>query len=131
EYDSAGKRFGPKARLSEAIAEYRSLRKDLDDRRYDFNLLADLTRMGDFKAVRHFASEVETGPVRDIYLVLATSAIEGVEPAIKQASSLAATAETRSSLLLGAARWQMILRNYPAAAALFSEGAKGAGNGAN
>ncbi len=131
EYDPAGARFGPKARLAEAIAEYRSLRKDLDDRRYDFNLLADLARIRDFKAVRQLAADAEAGPVRDIYQVLATAALDGVEPAIRQVSSLATTAETRSAVLLGAARWQMVLRNYPAAAVLFTEGAKGAGNGAN
>src|SRR3989442_937386 len=131
EYDPGGTRFGPKARMPEAIAEYRSLRKDLDERRYDFNLLVDLARTGDFKAVRQFAAELEPGQPRDIYLVLASAATEGVEAAIKQASSLASATDARSALLLGAARWQMTLRHYPEAAALFSEGAKGAPNGAN
>ena len=131
EYDPGGTHFGPKARMTEAIAEYRSLRGDLDDRRFDFNLLVDLARTGDFKGVRQFALELDPGQARDIYLVLASSATEGVEAAIRQATSLATTTDARSALLLGAARWQMTLRNYPVAAVLFSEGAKGAANGAN
>ena len=130
EYDADLVRYGPGARLAEAIQEYRSLRDDLSNMRYDENLLIDLTRRAEFDEVKRLAAGMPPGAKRNAALVVATAAMGGLDGALRESSSLAESADDRRALLLAAARWMMALRLYPQAAGLFVEAAKGASNGA-
>ena len=129
EHDDEGIRYGARARLDDAIAEYRSLRDDLGVADLDDNLLIALFRAGRFAECRAFAEEIGTSTVlRSAYRVAATVAESGFDAGHELAASLGD--DERGQVLETAAHLAVEARRYELAADLFAAAARGRGRDA-
>lgn len=129
EHDAEGRRYAPGADLDAAIAEYRALRRDLDDHSLDENLLIALYRAGRLDEVRELAGEMPQSVVTRSYLLAATAADEGVDAAFREARFLNED-QGRRQVLAQAGQLLLQKRLYPEAAELTAGAARGAPDGA-
>jgi transglutaminase-like putative cysteine protease len=119
EHDSRGVRYAPGADLAAAITELQSLRRDLDDHRYDENLLLDLLYARRFAEVLELAGTLKESPLTQEAWVTATAITAGPEAALRGAMSKSTDNDSRFAVLKGAAASLMQLRAFDAAATLF------------
>lgn len=124
EHDADGVQYSPGARLGEAIAEWESLRKDLDDHHGDDNLLIDLFRSGRFEECRTLAAELTPTVARVALQVAATAAIEGLDKALT--ISLGYDDEVRRQILAQASELTVQARRYDMAGELLAAAVRGA-----
>ncbi len=125
EHDAYGERYADPRQVREAIAEYESIRKDLDAKNFDINLVVAYARAGEYKKAAAFARELPAGAQRDALLIAAIAASDGAPAAIKEAGRFA-DAEPRRQAIQTAGDTLVLLREYPAASQLLAEAARGA-----
>jgi transglutaminase-like putative cysteine protease/tetratricopeptide (TPR) repeat protein len=113
---------GPPARLEEAIAEYRSIREDLDDHSYDLDLARALWQAEEFEELRRLIAELPPSLDRNLLWVAEVTATDGVDAGLARAWSLATVAEQRHELIQMAAQWLIGSRFYSQAAGLIAKG---------
>lgn len=130
EHDAEGVRYSPRARLAEAAAEYRALRTELKDLRFDDNWLLCLAWAGAFEELAREVRSVEASPLRDGLRVLSAAATAGAPAALQEAERSVSEAEPRRKAIEWAGSTLVQLRQYPLAAKLLPEAAKGAPNAA-
>jgi tetratricopeptide (TPR) repeat protein len=130
EHDADGLRYGRHSSLEEAIGEYRALRVDLDDHRFDKNLLVALLRARKVEDLHAETRQMTASDTRNAYLVAAIAAKDGPPAALKEATKLTETQEQRRALIRTAAPLLNQLRRYPEASALFEAAARGAADAA-
>jgi Tfp pilus assembly protein PilF len=127
EHDPDGERYSPRARLGDAINEYRALEKDLGEKSLGENLLFALFWARRFGELQQAARPMPSSSARDQLLVAAAAAEGGVDAALREAATLT-DSERRRSAVEAAAGQLLRLRMYPAGVALLGEAAKGAAN---
>jgi len=123
EHDASGRRYSPKARMVEAIAEYRALRSDLDEHRFDESLVAVLVRAGRFSEALELAHTLDaTDAIRG--LRVAAAAGLGITDGLEEANALSSDPQVRGKALIEGGRALAALRRYEDAATLFILDAK-------
>lgn len=130
EHDAEGHRYGEKADLPAAIAEYEAIRKELDDRTFDANLLGSCLHARRWDDLARLAKDADADTDRDAYLVLVAAMKEGTGAAVREANRKTPDAAKKRALLERVANSMIRLRSYPEAAALLEEAAKGSANAA-
>lgn len=123
EHDATGRRYGNPADVREAIVEYQRLRKDLKVKGYDSNLAIAYLRSEQFAEAKRFTSELPAGPSRDAIYLAAVAASDGADAAIREASKMGDSAESRRAAIESAGRTLVVFRRYDAAARLLTEAA--------
>ena len=118
-----GELFGKGARLDEAIAEYKSIAAELDDRRFEGELLTAMAHAGRFDEMKTYARTVQDETQRLTALVIAAAATEGSEAALREAASV--DPNVRRGVLSGAAQTLLQLRLYPETATIFDHAVQG------
>ncbi len=130
EHDADGVRYSPRARIAEAAAEYRALRTDLKDKRFDDNLIICLMWTGAFDELLREVRALDASPLHSALRVLAVAALSGPEVALQEAGRTIADPEARRKAVETAGGTLAQLRRYGLAARLIKEGATGATNAA-
>ncbi len=133
EYDAAGGRYSPAARLDAAIAEYRERKALLEVRRDHMvdNLPYAMFYARHFDEVReNYASTPNPTLAHKALQIAATAALSGAGEAGREAHRLTADEGERSNLLVAASRHLATVRHYPQAADLLAAGAAGQANSA-
>ncbi len=130
EHDAEGRRYSAKARLSEAVREYQELRRDLDEKSMDQNLLIAMGWDREFAELEKFARTLPRSTVRDAWLLIAVAAQRGSADAVAEAARLGPDSSTRRLALAAAGPLLIQLRFYPEAVAVLTEAARGASDGA-
>ena len=126
EFWPAGVQRGPKARLADAITEWRAM-SDADLTQFRDNLLLDLTVTEHWADVIKLARPWPSTQVRDAALLAALAAEKGASAALAEVPSVVPEAAGRSAALQAAGVHLMLRRRYPLAAALMAEAASGRG----
>ena len=119
EHNKAGVRYGPGARLDEAIDEYKAIENELKNTTLENNLRVALLRAGRLKELKERAEKAEPGAFRNAQLVAATAVIDGVDEARKTLAALGAAAEPQK-VLNDAIQSLLQIRQYTPAAELAS-----------
>lgn len=118
-------RYGKGAKLDEAIAEYRALRKDLDDKDLDLNLLAVLFHAKKYQEAKTFAKEVSSSLNRHALEAASVAIVDGKAPAMNAVNDLGLSAADRFTVLQGTTEWLLRARKYALAAEILSAAAAG------
>lgn len=130
EYDDRGDQYAPGANLEEAIKQYRALRTEWKESRFDDRLLLALIWAKRFPEVLEAARDASTSDTRAASIILATAATRGPDAAIQDAAGLIGDAEKRRKAILEAAETLFQLRLYEPGVALLRHAASGASNAA-
>ncbi len=128
EHDRWGVRYGPKARLGEAITEYQALGDRLEGIGLSNNLPIALMWARRFQEMEEAARNLDPAmhsATRNELLVVARAGREGSEAAIQQALREIPDAEARRKALSGAGADLMRLRMYKESADLLVAGVQG------
>ncbi len=124
-YGEDGYRFGRGARLEEAVAEVRSMAKDLGDQAT--GMLPELTvlysHMGRFADVRALAPTLDDAGQRDMARILATAALDGAEATLRELGAF--DQQTKRSYAANVGQLLLQLRLYPQSAALMDISTQG------
>lgn len=130
EFDANGIRYSEKARLKDAVAEFRELKKTDEDyaREYDDNVLYDLWYARDFQGVLDYASTLPASETRKGLIIAAIAGTLGSDAALKKSLEITTDNQERSKVLVTAGAVLVRVRKYPEGAAMFTEGARGQGN---
>lgn len=130
EHDADGTRYGEKARLKEAVEVFRELKKVDEEysRTYDDNILYDLWYAHDYKGVLDYAATLPASDVRKGLTLAAIAVQQGSEAALKRSLEITTDDQSRSKVLANAGAVLVRVREYPEAAALIAEGARGQSN---
>jgi tetratricopeptide (TPR) repeat protein len=126
-HDRDGVRFGKGANLAEAVAEYRALRDELKDDRFNQELFTLLARTGDADALLDLASSLTRGPQADVLAVVGVAIKEGPRAAIAVAEERFPDAERLRAALAVAAWYLVPARRYEDAAEFFDASAREGG----
>ncbi len=108
--------------LDEVIAEYRSIRDDLDDNTYDLSLATALQQAGRFEELLALVPEIPPSLDRNTLWVAAVAATSDSEAALARAWNLERVAAQRQGLIAQAAVMLIGNRLYSEAAALLVAG---------
>ena len=130
EYDADGTRYGEKANLKEAVAQFRELKKVDEEysRTYDDNVLYDLWYARDFKGVLDYAATLPTSDVRKALTLAAIAVRESTDAALKRSLEITTDNQERSKALVTAGAVLVRVRKYSEGAAMLIEGARGQDN---
>lgn len=130
EYSSDGTRYAENARLKEAVAQLRELKKLDEDysRTYDDNVLYDLWYAHDYQGVLDYASTLPTSDVRKGLTLAAIAVQQGTDAALKKSLEITTDDQTRSKALVTAGAVLVRVRKYVEGAAMFAEGSRGQSN---
>ena len=128
EYNDALVRYGPGAKLDDAVTLYRSIEKDIKDTDFWPNLSIDLLYLGRFQEIKTTLKEGASTPTLQALYVAASAALDGTAAAQKEAARLVASAEDRRKVQSSAAQFLMDIRLYPPSAELMLAGARGTPN---
>jgi tetratricopeptide (TPR) repeat protein len=123
-----GSEPGPGADMEAALAEWRSVREELGEHRYDAEYAQALLAAGRFADAAEVARELELGERRDALLVAAVAAAEGMSAAEGEARRL--PADAARAAFQRAAGFLLQGRRYAEASALAALAARGASNAA-
>lgn len=123
-----GELYGEGAPLTEAIAEYKAIAADLEDKNNEGELLTVMAHAGLFDEMKVRAREVEDVNQRLTALVVAAAATEGVDAALRQAASVDTSA--RRAILSAAFPTLLHLRLYAQAGTVIDQATQGAPNAA-
>jgi tetratricopeptide (TPR) repeat protein len=130
EHDADGERYSRRADLPAAIEEYRSLRTDLASSGMDDNLLVALLRAERFQEMRDLLDKLEETSSRKVLRLVATSALQGAEAAVKEADRRFPEEKARGEALGSAAQNLILLRRYAEAAVFLDRASRQAPNAA-
>ena len=124
-YGEDGVQYGRNARLIDAIAEYRSLSKDLGEKGqdYDGELMLVLAHAGHFQELKDLAASSQDKQRRNLGRILAVAAMEGKDAALKELSAF--DLETRRTYASNLAQYLLAIRLYPQAAAMLETSLNG------
>jgi tetratricopeptide (TPR) repeat protein len=111
-----------------ALAEWKSVREELGDHRYDAEYARALLAAGRFADAVEVARELERGEVRDALLIAAVAGAEGMSAAEAEGRRL--TADAARAAYQRAAGHLLQIRRYADASALATLAARGAPNAA-
>jgi transglutaminase-like putative cysteine protease/tetratricopeptide (TPR) repeat protein len=125
EMGSNGERFGPGARLDEAVVELRHFRKDLRSPIGDEELLWALYRAGRDAEVLSLAPRTSSSPRRNAEWVASRAIRSGVNEALEQVRRFNLGEEERRKLLETASEELTARGEFTAAAELFARAAIG------
>ncbi|HEV7508272.1 MAG TPA: DUF3857 domain-containing protein [Thermoanaerobaculia bacterium] len=128
EYDAKGRRYSAEADLPAAIAEYQALRKDLNDRGMDENLLVALVRSSRFEEARKLAAEMKDSQTGSVLALVATAATEGADAAVQEGERRFPDGKARASALQQAGQNLLLVRRYADAAVLFDRAGRESAN---
>lgn len=129
EYDAHGERYSPQADLDAAIDEYKAVRKDLDNKSMDDNLLISLLRAGHFAEAKELAAQRSSGS-SSVFSLVATAATEGAEAAVREGERKLSDDTTRATTYQQAAQNLLLVRRYAEAATLFDRASRQSSNAA-
>ena len=118
-----GELFSHGAHLGEAIDEYKAIAADLDDDRYEGELLTVMAHAGRFDEMKKRARDVKDDKQRLTAVVTATAATDGVDAALREAASV--DTNVRREILGAAFPTLLHLRLYPQAAAILDQATQG------
>lgn len=121
-----GDLYSKGARLTEAIDEYKSIATDLEELRFEGELLTAMAHAGRFEEMKVRARGVKDVNQRLTALVVAAAATEGVEAALREAASV--DNNVRRAVLGAAVPTLLQLRLYPQTGAILEQAAQGAPN---
>ena len=127
EYDPEGTRYTENAKLKEAVAELRELKK-LDEeyaRRYEDNALFDLWYAHDYQGVLDEVSSLPSNDARKGLTLAAIAVQQGSSAALKKSLEITTDDAERSKALVNAGAVLVRVRKYAEGAAMFAEGARG------
>ena len=130
EYDAKGTRYSEKAPLKDAVVVLRELKK-MDEpysRTYDDNILFDLWYAHDPQGVLDYAATLPATDARKGLTLAAVALLQGVDAALKKSLEITTEDKGRSQILVNAGTVLMRVRQYPQAAALLTEAARGQSN---
>ena len=128
EYNGALVRYGPGAKLEQAVALYRSVEKDLAGQDSLQNLYVDLLYLGKYQEILSgLKNSANTGSLQAVF-VAASAVVDGPDAAQKEAARLVPSADDRRQVLSSAAQCLLSVRRYPQAAELMIAGARGTQN---
>jgi hypothetical protein len=128
EYNAKLVRYGPGAKLDQAVTLYRSMGKDLEAQGYLQNLYLDLLYLGRYREVlTGLENSASTDALRALF-VAASAAADDPSAAQREAARLAPAAEDRRKVLSNAAQCLLSIRRYPQSAELMIAGARGTPN---
>ena len=127
EYDDGGTRYGEKAMLKEAVAQWHELKKIDEEygRNYDDNVLYDLWYSHDYQGVLDYAATLPSSVVRKGLTLAATAVQQGADSAVKKSLEITTDDQERSKALVTAGAVLVRVRKYPEGAALLAEGGRG------
>src|SRR5947209_10831950 len=128
EHDAKGRRYSPEADLAGAIAEYRALRRDLNDHSMDESLLVTLVRTGRFDEARKLAAELKDSQPGAVLALVALAATEGPEAAVQESERKFADEKARAAALQQAGQNLLLVRRYADAAVLFDRASRQTAN---
>jgi hypothetical protein len=131
QFADSGERYGDPARLDEAIAEYLSIKKDIeeaDDDAVDRELMQLYAHRAKWDELKKLLAETTDTQAKETFKLVVAGASEGGQAAVN-ASSQIALAQRRDAIT-AAGGVLMLLRHYPAAADLLAAAAQGAPNAA-
>ncbi|HEX6095611.1 MAG TPA: DUF3857 domain-containing protein [Thermoanaerobaculia bacterium] len=131
EHDPSGTRYGSKAKLAEAVAEYEALHADLGEDAYQNNVAVALFRAGEFAKLKKFVEQNPSFPNRRELLLMAEIALEGTEAIPRITSKIVSDPAQRNASLLSVGEAFLQIRRYPAAVACLLEAAKGSTDAAD
>ena len=123
EYGEEGLLFGRNANLGDAIAEYKALIDELNEKEYEPELYLALARAGRFDELREAVKTASNPVQQNLWLVVAAGAKEGAKAAIAVAGS--GDQAQRKEILRNAAGVLLAMRNYATAADLIEEATHG------
>ncbi len=126
EHDEEGMRYSRRARLDEAVDEYRELFEMSDATGLEENLLVVLVRAERFAKALELAETLNESPARDMARLVALAATEGAAAAGREAARV--DEGSRRQTLAQASQMLVQLRYYAEAAALLTDAARGAPN---
>jgi transglutaminase-like putative cysteine protease/Flp pilus assembly protein TadD len=124
EHDADGDRYSSRARLDQAIAEYRAMGKDAAKQGIGDNLLFCLAWKGSWKELVEEARKRPSSAARDQLLLVGIAAANGAPAALAEATSI--EEQRRRVSVQGAAEFLVKLRLYAQAADLLEESSRGA-----
>lgn len=124
EFGEEGLLFGKNAKLDEAIAEWRALVTELDEKQYEPELHLALARAARWDELKKSAATASNALQQSLWRVVATAATEGAKAAVTEAAST--DQSQRKELLRNAAGLLVTLRMYIPAADLMEEAMQGA-----
>lgn len=127
EHTADGDRYDDSASLDQAIAEYRALREDLDNTRWDTQLLYALMYAGKMRELAEFARGAKSDEA-GIMEVVAVAAQDGAPSALAEAERCFPSLMQRRKALRQASDLLIWRRYYKEAAALLEAAAQGAGD---
>jgi tetratricopeptide (TPR) repeat protein len=130
EYAPDGTRYSENARLKEAVAELRELKKIDEEysRSYEDNILYDLWYAHDYQGVLEYASTVATNDARKGLTLAAVAVKQGTDAALRKSLEITSDDEARSQALVTAGAVLVRVRKYAEGAAMFAEAAHGKSN---
>jgi len=130
EYDPDGTRYAEKARLKEAVAEFRELKKIDEEysRTYDDYILYDLWYAHDYQGVIDYAVTLPSTETRKGLTLAAIAVLQGNDAALKKSLEITTNDEARSKALVTAGSMLVRVRKYVEGAAILAEGARGQSN---
>ncbi|MBI2390197.1 MAG: DUF3857 domain-containing protein [Deltaproteobacteria bacterium] len=127
EYDEAGERYAPGAKLDEAVAAFdRIPAEKLDsyqDGRFVANALYDLMWAGRFEKVRDRAKTIDRANLAEVPVIVSAAMLGGANAGLAEANRLAIPETRRSATLVSAGDALVQLRRYAEAAALLGAAA--------
>jgi tetratricopeptide (TPR) repeat protein len=129
EHDSDGVRYGARARMSDAVAEYRALVKATGNHRLDENVLFVLFFQRRFAELVEAARALPRGSARDQLLLAGVAATAGVPAALAEAQRL--QDEHSPGTLQAAGLLLVKVRLYERAVALLTEALRSVDGGAS
>ena len=129
EYNDALVRYGPGAKLEQAVTLYRTIEKDLVGLDSLQNLYLDLLYLGKYQDILSgLKNGASSGELLQALFVAASAVVDGPEAAQKEAARLVPSADDRRRVLSSAAQCLLSVRRYPQSAELMIAGARGTQN---
>ncbi len=128
EFNSYGDRYGPGARLADAIKEYEAMKDKLASVGVEDNLPVVLFRAERFAQLRELLKTMPSTQQRMALTVAAIAATEGAQPALLEARKLSTNDRSRNAVLVDAGELLIKIRRYAPTAELLTAGAPTADN---
>ena len=125
EHDEKGRWLAPRARIEEAVTEYRAIRDELEDHSVDLPLLRALVVARKFDEARELALAMPQEADRDRFLLTALVLTRDAQAAVREAAHLLPGADVRRAAMGAASETLTGLRRYEEAAALARQSLKG------
>jgi hypothetical protein len=130
ERDARGIKYGNPASLEDALAQYRLIKVPLKDLNLEENPVLDLMHLGRFAEMESAAAGLSDPQLREVYLLVARTALRGTTAAVAGMNKQASREDQRQYLAKAGSSLTVIHR-YPEAAELLRLAARGSANAAN